>query len=126
MGNTCRSPMAMAMLRQAHPTWSIESFGIMVDHEEVKANKHAIELFPELESHIPRQLIGSDVEKVDLVIVVKPLLLGWFIDITGPLKVPVLVLDVPDPNGGKVKDYQAAVANIRRFLIKAGLLPEES
>lgn len=126
MGNTCRSPMAMAMLRQAHPSWDIQSFGLMVDHEDTGANKLAVELFPELKSHKPRQLLQSDLADIDLIITVKPILAQWILDSTGPMKAPILILDVPDPNGGKLADYQRAVTNTRRFLTKAHLLPKES
>lgn len=126
LGNTCRSPMVAAILKQAHPDWVVRSFGLMIDHEQKEAAKFAIELFPELKSHVPTELIPSDLKSADIVIIVQPRLLMWLCDLHGRLTLPALVFDIADPAGGKLKDYALAVTQIRQFLVKSKLIPKES
>jgi protein-tyrosine phosphatase len=70
-GNTCRSPMAMAIFnslaKEKGINWIAESAGTTAASGEPAA-QHATTLFPELHTHLARQITSQMIDAADMVL----------------------------------------------------------
>ena len=127
-GNTCRSPMAAAMLREmlknaGHTDIIVKSAGTMA-FEGSKASRHAVEAMAEkgidLKSHRSVQLTQSLLQEADRILVMTQPHKGILTLDFGQDPKKITVLDVPDPYGGSLDDYRrcrdAIEAALTRYL----------
>lgn len=130
-GNTCRSPMAEALMRRriqerALNDWQVLSAGISADGSP--AAQHAVEVMAELgldlTRHRSRSLTPALCQAADRIAVMtqdQAVLLGMLFDVP-PEKVTVLGDGIPDPYGGSLETYRRTRDALDRAL--EALLPE--
>lgn len=114
-GNTCRSPMAEALMRRklqerALTDWQVLSAGLAADGSP--AAQYAVEVLAEqglnLTRHRSRSLTRSLCEEADRIAVMTPdqaVLLGMLFGVPQE-KIVVLGGGIPDPYGGDIETYR--------------------
>ena len=123
-GNTCRSPMAAALLRSALPPdsgWIVESAGLSTAPGQV-ASANAIQALQEdginLSMHRSRRATQEILHRADIVIPmtrahrtqaisIEPSVEAKSFLLLGFLPQPPKCLDLPDPIGGDLAAYRA-------------------
>ncbi|MFK2825620.1 low molecular weight protein arginine phosphatase [Bacillus sp. B190/17] len=116
-GNTCRSPMAEAIMKHKKQDWNVQSAGIYAASGG-RAAAHAIQVLKEKEiamEHISREISAEVVNWADVIFTMthghKQLILGAFPEVSDKLwTLKEFVYerpeDVVDPYGGAVEDYR--------------------
>ena len=134
-GNTCRSPLAAAMLRRmladaGRADIEVGSAGIMAQEGDPASEGTylvALEHGMDLSSHRAQLLTPALAQQSDLILTMSRshrrraeevgaqnvAVLGEFAGLHGP------DAEVPDPFGGDLDDYRAAYARLERFLQSA-------
>lgn len=132
-GNTCRSPLAAAMLRarlaqhQEGGDVSVSSAGTSAwDGSPASEGSYlvALERGLDLSNHRARMLTTSEVERADLILTVSLAHAGRVADLGGANRVHTLAAyggrgsddEIPDPYGGEVEGYRE-MADILELLI---------
>ena len=106
-GNTCRSPMVMALIKKLHPEHNVLSAGIFANEEPISQNS-VLALKQEgidLSDYISVQLTPQMLEEADVVVCATKeheMLIKAFLK-----DQKVFVLDCPDPFGGNLETYIA-------------------
>ncbi len=128
-GNTCRSPMAAALLSAKRPEFLVKSRGLSV-YGSSPASKHAITAMAErgidISDHICRQLSRDDLIESDLVFTMtqmhKQAILSRFPEFTGKVFTLTEYVgntgDIEDVYGGELADYVACAEILERLLSK--------
>ena len=115
-GNTCRSPMAMAILKKLRPDILVDSAGISAFYEPVSDNaKTAIEeIGSSLAGYISKPVSQELLDEADIVIAMSgthaAALRGM------GYKGEIIVLDCPDPYGGDIELYRRTRDGIKQKL----------
>lgn len=131
-GNTCRSPMAMAIFNELSKSARADSAGLRVDFPD-KANENAriaVKKYgASLEKHISRRIEETDFEKYDLIITMTKSQKDYLRAYRDDEKIITLSEfahcgeDVTDPFGGSLKIYEKCAEMIYNY-IKKGLEKE--
>lgn len=132
-GNTCRSPMAEALLRQKNDAHTVSSAGLSV-FSAAPAAENAITVMQEygadLSAHRARQLTVEAVQNADLILTMtaghKAVLCTLFPNAAPKTRTlgeyaGTPESDVDDPFGGDLATYRACAAEIARLLEEAKL-----
>lgn len=131
-GNTCRSPMAEALMRRklqerALTDWQVLSAGLAADGSP--AAQYAVEALAEqgldLMRHRSRSLTRTLCEEADRIVVMTPdqaVLLGMLFDVPQE-KITVLGGGISDPYGGDIETYRRTRDGMDKAL--DALLPPE-
>lgn len=131
-GNTCRSPMAEALLNKESNKNTAESAGMFVPYPS-HASKNAITVMGEygidISSHRSRQVTDAMAEKADLILTMteghKKALLTVFPHIAEKtFTLPEYAGtqgDIEDPFGGDKALYRACAESIRSFIKEGNL-----
>lgn len=104
-GNTCRSPMIMALLKKLHPDLSVDSAGIYSWGEEISENSvKALETEGiDLSGYISKPITQDLLDQADLIITAtkehKAMLKSF------AKKKRIISLDCPDPFGQDLETY---------------------
>ena len=104
-GNTCRSPMVMALIKKLHPEHNVLSAGIFAAGEEIAENA-VLALKQEgidLSGYISVPLTPDMLDNADIIICATKeheMLIKAFLK-----DQKVFVLDCPDPFGGDLETY---------------------
>lgn len=132
-GNTCRSPLATAMLR-AHlasrpdlAPVTVSSAGTSAwDGSPASEGSYlvALERGLDLSNHRARMLTTSEVERADLILTVSPAHSGRVADLGGGNRVHTLAAyagrgteeEIPDPYGGDVEGYREVADILERLM----------
>ncbi|MCA9776252.1 MAG: low molecular weight protein arginine phosphatase [Candidatus Eremiobacteraeota bacterium] len=121
-GNTCRSPLAAAYLREKRPGWSVESAGVAAEPgapASDKAQELAAEVGLELGSHKAQPVGALSLEDFDRIYTMSSSHLRFL-----PKEHNAVVLsnlagkakDVDDPYGRGLQSYREAFDEIRCYL----------
>jgi len=107
-GNTCRSPMAEAYLKNKLPEINVQSRGIAADGSPVSDNSVEVmsEMGIDLSGMVSEQLTTGDLIKADKIYCMSPSHKTAVAMYTNPQKVFVLGDGIPDPYGGDVDKYR--------------------
>ena len=107
-GNTCRSPMAEAYLKNKLPEINVQSRGIAADGSPVSDNSVEVmsEIGIDLSGMVSEQLTTGDLIKADKIYCMSPSHKTAVAMYTNPQKVFVLGDGIPDPYGGDVDKYR--------------------
>lgn len=139
MGNTCRSPMAEALLKHKlnkihgenyKNLYNIESMGIIVNNTSLKASEESIKVMLEtygidISSHKPHQLTEEKIKNADLILCMEEMHAEFIKRILGKeqaqkvhalRKYVNLNDDVFDPYGGNKETYTKCVQMIDEAL----------
>lgn len=129
-GNTCRSPMAMALFNVLSENIKAESRGLQVGYPS-SAAENAIEAVKKyhatLENHISRPLTADDLENYSLIITMTAVQKEVLRSVLDDEKIITLAEfagktdDVNDPYGGSLSVYEMTAQQIYEYL-KKGLL----
>lgn len=131
-GNTCRSPMAEALLKKKTDAHTVESAGLSVSHP-APAHENAVRTMAEygmdITNHVAKPLTPELVEKADLLLTMtrghRALLCALFPaadEKTFTLaEYAGCAEDVEDPFGGDMETYRAAAAQIAAYIEEAPL-----
>ncbi len=131
-GNTCRSPMAAALLKKKTDAHTVESAGLAVSHP-APAHENAVRAMKEygmdITDHVAKPLTEALLEKADLLLTMtsghRALLCALFpgaCDKTYTLaEYAGAANDVEDPFGGDMDTYRAAAAQISQYIEEAPL-----
>ena len=116
-GNTCRSPMAEAYLKNKMPEINVQSRGIAADGSPISENSVEVmaEIGIDLSGMVSERLTMGDLAKADKIYCMSPSHKTAVAMYTNPQKVFVLGEGIPDPYGGDVGLY----AKCRDEIIKA-------
>ena len=111
-GNTCRSPMIMALIKKLYPNFEVSSAGIYAIGEEISENsvKALAEEGIDLSGYISKPLTQDMLDEADVIItatrehatMLKNFLNGQ----------RVIALDCPDPFGADLQTYIKTKNNI--------------
>lgn len=121
-GNTCRSPMAEAMCRAAHPDWQVFSRGVYA-RDGQKASENAVAVISarglDITSHTARRITRGDLKNADRIVAMTKghaeILLQSFPEFA--VKIETLSPDdIPDPYSGTFEDYEHCAAMIEKGL----------
>ena len=118
-GNTCRSPMAMALARQMHPEWEVRSAGIYAFTGQAMSANMRIVLSEEgiLLDHTAKKLLPEDLRWADHVFVMDEGQKSQVLDILPHAPVRTLCEDpVLDPYGGSLTEYESTLEQMRQCL----------
>lgn len=126
-GNTCRSPMAEALLRGLAPDLEVRSAGINAS-EAARASGHARDVVAGLEEHRSRTVAGEDLEWADVVLAMTEAHRAALVRRHPQWAEKVFTLrgygggsgDVVDPYGGSRADYERTARDLEEAL-KAAL-----
>ena len=104
-GNTCRSPMIMALLKKLHPSFEVDSAGIYAHAEKISENsvKALQEEGIDLSGYLSKQLTPDMINSADVIITATQEhanMLKGFIK-----EQRVISLDCPDPFGANLQTY---------------------
>jgi protein-tyrosine-phosphatase/2'-5' RNA ligase len=112
-GNTCRSPMAESILRSIRPEWNIVSRGLYVPSGGGKMSPMVEQVLKEkgipYGQHAATQLTEADVEHADIIFAMEAWQGDELLDVFPKSQGKVYLiddLDVLDPIGGDLKEYQ--------------------
>ena len=116
-GNTCRSPMAEALLANRLGSHSIRSAGVMVTDTRVSDNAvSAISSLDEgaldvIKNHVPTQISPEMIMENDLFVAMSPGHAG-VLQSLGVSPDKIITLNVSDPYGGSIQQYEAVCAEL--------------
>lgn len=120
-GNTCRSPMAAAILARLRPTWEVSSAGLFADGSPISENALLVlheNGITSADSHISTPvseelIIGAD----DVVGISSRHAMALTMRFpAAAAKIRPLPFDIPDPFGGDADTYRAAYASLERAI----------
>lgn len=121
-GNTCRSAMAEAMMRNLASDWTIESAGVAaVDGEPAADNAVAVlaELGLDLSAHRARLLTPDMVSQADTILAMERRHLQRVLELdpsAAPRARTLAESDIADPFGGSLQVYRRARDEIRQAI----------
>ena len=133
-GNTCRSPMAEAMLKEKLPQIEVQSVGIFANENET-AHEHAMQVLEEKGisfTHRSEAIRLDHMHSADIVLTMtedhKHVLLRLFpqykekiftlIEYVSTEKIPLFqgVYNIPDPFGGDVLIYRETAETLETYI----------
>ncbi len=124
-GNTCRSPMAEGLLKEARPDVEVFSRALSYSGEGVSSNavRAAGELGADISGHIPTPLVREDLEDADLILTMttaqREFLRGYVPEdklfslyeyATGHSR------DISDPYMGDIQLYRKTAAELQKII----------
>lgn len=118
-GNTCRSPMAMALARELHPEWEVQSAGIFAATGSSATANARIALSEEgiLLDHTAAQLTQTHLDWADIVFTMDEGQKRAVLAIDPSAVVTTLCeTAVQDPYGGLLEEYRQTLRKIKRCL----------
>lgn len=127
-GNTCRSPMAAAILKSLDPQGSVESAGIAAregDRAAEMAQRAMSRRGISLETHRARKVTGDMLRKADLVLVMSPHHRESLAERYPELAAKIRLLaaeagegdtGIPDPYGGGLEIYEETADRLEAYL----------
>ena len=126
-GNTCRSPMAQALMRQKLSALGVacdvQSRGISL-YEGEPANPNAVAAVAErglsLDGHRSKAVTGEDLADCDIFICMTPSIRAALLPYA---RCPVIALQIADPYGGDMDVYRACLSQIDAALDRLLFLP---
>lgn len=127
-GNTCRSPMAAALLKDKLPEVRVESAGIFVNENET-ANENAIKVLADRDIHYQHRSQSVDVHLMhgaDLVLTMtthhKSMLEQTYPQYKDKVFTlieyvsPSLQQDITDPFGGDLEAYEDTIKDLENYI----------
>lgn len=123
-GNTCRSPIAMALARQMYPHWEVKSAGLFAMEGQNAATNARIALSEEgiLLDHTATQLDQQALEWADVIFTMEEHQKRQVLAMDPSVVVATLCeASVPDPYGGSLKDYERTLRQIKECLRRVKL-----
>lgn len=126
-GNTCRSPMAEALIKKKFPDVDVISRGLYVALPS-GPSKYACEIMSEkrldIKGHISCQLDEKDVEEADILLTMTKSQKEKIISVVPEAKDKVFTLceyagiegDIIDPFGGNIEAYRKSAAIIEKCI----------
>lgn len=104
-GNTCRSPMIMALVKKLHPHLLVDSAGIYACGEEISENsvKALKEEGIDLSGYISKPLTQDMLDEADLIITATKEHAEMIKNFLSAQK--IISLDIPDPFGKDLDAY---------------------
>ncbi len=127
-GNTCRSPMAMAIYNTVTGGDNADSAGVAVSIPTPAAEnaKEAVKKYgANLENHLSRQLTVEDIENYSRIITMTASHKAMLLSVVQSDKIVTLAEfagetgDVADPYGGDLRLYEMTAEMIYNYIIKA-------
>lgn len=127
-GNTCRSPMAAALLGK-NPSFEVASCGVATS-DGLKASEHAktavLELGADLSAHSSRQITRELVAEADLILAMTIHHQAWLLAHYPESESKIYTLaefvgeegDIIDPFGGTLEDYRRTAGELQTLIEK--------
>lgn len=114
-GNTCRSPMAAAILARSHPAWEVSSAGLAADGSPIAENARLVlheNGITSADGHVSTPVSDDLIDGADDVIGITSrhamALTLRFPAAAG--KIRPMPVDIPDPFGGDAETYRRCFA----------------
>lgn len=126
-GNTCRSPMAQAMLSDKFTQTDVISRGLAVTWG-TGVSRHSVEVMSEMgydiSTHAPKQLTREEAQQADLILTMTSGHRDRIIFMWQEIKEKVFTLceyagqggDIADPFGGALEDYRECAKQIKAVI----------
>ncbi|WP_343070856.1 low molecular weight protein arginine phosphatase [Bacillus sp. REN10] len=126
-GNTCRSPMAEALLKHKRPQWEVKSAGIFAADGSV-ASEHTRHVLAEQNipiNHISQSISKELVHWADIILTMtvshEQMLLSYFPELTAKTHVLKRYVtgssgDVQDPFGGSLEQYRSTYKELDQLI----------